>query len=130
VRRRRRLCRSALVRAILAGEFRRTNPVNRSMSGQKAPVRGYAYRNNKRNAGKEKLARTVKQNSLPTEGVNEKTKSLWRECALRAPYGWLTLSTAAPRKAAERRRPETAVHRASGASPRDASVQGVECLPL
>ena len=34
-----------------------------------------------------------------------------------------------PGNAAERRRPETVVHRASVAPPRDASVQEVECLP-
>src|SRR5207302_10449261 len=45
------------------------------------------------------------------------------------PHGWLTALIAAPRSATERRRPETVVHRASGASPRDASVQGGEWPP-
>ena len=49
-------------------------------------------------------------------------------CAM-LPHGWLRLLIAAPRNAVERRRRETVVHRASGAPPRDASVQGEECLP-
>src|SRR5207249_10636720 len=44
-------------------------------------------------------------------------------------WHWLSLSTAAPRNAAEPRCPEIAARQASGAPPHDASVQGGECLP-
>src|SRR5437773_10715967 len=45
------------------------------------------------------------------------------------PYDWLRPLTAAPRNAAERRRPEIVAHRASGAPPHDALVQEGEYLP-